>query len=559
MRRVIAALAIGLFVPSLIFAEGLVTVSLDAARDGFFMRSFTGAFDISGAEKSGPFKYQGEGEKKFFQPSMFDGGLTTQAGLQVEGERIGGLFKLAVKNLSIPAHWINQQMVVPGDWGFWLKLGPRFDLAGLRLLTGSQAQRGQVNQYHNFSGFLNYKVSPVGILIPTNYETRLTGMGNVLLDSNFPYGQSGFGDPTGYAEFAASDANDLFVPAGSTDRLSGLLLDISAVPIPITVTASVGGLYEQLIKPLNTVWDSDLSEVSTNQSQNPNALTAEKNNFGFRVEGAELAGMVTIAAVYKYAHVKRKHLEPWDGNAIDFLFQRYAFGLYANIKPLNALGITVGYSGLYQMSENEFETTVPLKERNEFWMASYKKVIYPFYNGIDLRACFTGIPKSVITFNNNFTFADVNGSNANQTGEYSTSWLYEGNINETDAPNKDRKESYYALNNILGFQYAFNSAVTADVQVSSLLGIFSLDWAKEKKPTLTSLSHYLGAYAGFTYLFKEKTIRASLTGGLALRVASFSYQQPAMIMNESSGMLYHPIHKAGYMDFGIPLRLKVEY
>ena len=140
--------------------------------------------------------------------------------------------------------------------------------------------------------------------------------------------------------------------------------------------------------------------------------------------------------------------------------------------------------------------------------------------------------------------------NATDKKHYSKTWVYRSwlNQNSFSVPViEQRSESYLGLYNALGVKYAVTDSLTADLQAANQLGIFSLDWEEE---AVQSVTDYFGLYAGVTYtVFETEKIRASLRGGVAAKLSSFSYQDPTT----------KDIHKAGILDFGIPIGVKVEF
>jgi hypothetical protein len=115
----------------------------------------------------------------------------------------------------------------------------------------------------------------------------------------------------------------------------------------------------------------------------------------------------------------------------------------------------------------------------------------------------------------------------------------------------DRKEKYLGIYGALRAAYAFTDTFTVDVQVANQLGLFTLTW--ENDP-LKSTTNILGAYAGVTYtVIETENVTFSVRGGVNLKLNSFTYQ------NYKASDSTVVKHKAGYLDFGIPIGLRVTY
>lgn len=551
MKKLLAIVMCMVCMSAAVFAEGAFTVSLDSAWDALFIRSFSGEFANNGTKSTGNlFPYQGGSETRSFQPSAFDAPLEAIVGFSYSTDNFGGLFKLkatSTAGLDLRA----------SDWEAWLRLGPDpwLKAVGLKVLTGNQAQRGKVQHYQNFNDFLMFRNDQLGVMIPENTKTFRMG-GDVLPETNFPYAYRDKGATTGYADFRSTDSADLFVPAGSSGRLSGILFDIEIQPVPVTVTFATCGLYENLARPFTTYWSSLYTNATTDgfyDPDNENLLETSTVSFAFRAEGAKIADMVTVAAFYKFAgsSVRKNLQEPSLGmfdesrDLIDGKITDNEFGLHATITPLDKLGITVGYTGFVEQWENNYKITLvslSMEERTNYWWYQYNKADMPFYHGIDLRACYNGINKLKLTLNNNITFASVTGSKT-PANEKRLAWMYEDDLSGKD----NRTENYFGLYNALAVQYEVNEFFTADFQVSNRAGFFSLDWEGEK---VSSVSDNLGMYLGASFKYTVKPgITGSLRGGFALGMRSYTYQSTA------TGDEYH----AGYTDFGIPIGIKLEY
>ncbi|MDR1174772.1 MAG: hypothetical protein LBK83_04805 [Treponema sp.] len=530
------------------FADGPFSVTLDAIVDAFYVRSFGGDYaEKTPALPGSPFKYQGDGDIRSFTASVFDDNLNARVKFDYSNEVFGGILQLRAESGTAAL----------GDWEAWLRLGKY-----IRVLTGNMGQRGQVEQYKNFDDFLRTRVDYFGVFLPVWKTNPPLVMGNNFdPTANFPYGYIAPNDNYGYAELMGTDTNDLFMPAGSVSRQTmGVLLDLSYAPV--TLSASAGGLFQSRSRPFKTPWatggsGTTLSDWDTTYDPAYNSGI----NFAIRAEGARILDMVTAAAVYKYAASSLEKLTAENkDNIIKEKIGNHAFGLYVNVTyPVYSLGISVGYSGLLKTQENpKYKDTVIKdtigEDANTHYLSVYKEVVYPYYSGIDIRVVYTGLKNLTLTCNNNISFAKIYGTK-NREETFTCGWAYSGRLNEADDGNPAtpyvvpfRSESYVGLYNALGANYKITEVLAVDLQLANRLAVFSFRW--EHNP-LRSVTNSFGVYAGASYtVYQRGSFHASIRGGLDLKWNSYSYQEDSALRN---------VHHAGYLDFGIPVALKVVF
>jgi hypothetical protein len=527
------------------FADGPVNVTLDAVADAFYMRMFTGDYTRKDYGSS-IYHYQGAGSIKSFQSSMFDDAVKGRVGLSLQGERLGGSLQLRMDvDTSYAKKW---------DWSLWLK-----PLDFLKVAAGNTAQYGDIQRYSNFDGFLKTNIGGLGVLFPTWRSNAPYVQGNNFDDtSTFPYGYPNAADEYGFVSFNGTETYDLFMPAGSFER-SVLNVGAAVQFEPVTITAAAGGLFDRNSVPAISVFK--LAEVTDLRTQTYDIYGDPAVNggmhFGVRAEGAKIADMVTIAAVYKLTTTQLTKDKLKTGadekELIDERTANHTFGLYATLTPLAGLGITAGYSGLYQTWENPFADKTVIESENFTHLRSqYKEAALPLYHGIDLRFCFTGVEKLTVTFNNNVSMASITGKSQADNDKllYAEGWAYTGMLNtQTQTGSGDasgRSENYFGLFNALGLRYAATDTLNIEVSVANQIGLFTLQgWDTQ----LTSTTDYLGAYAGLECTIIDVAgIKGSIRGGFDLRMASFDYQSVA----DKDGT-------AGYIDIGVPISLKVMY
>ena len=537
-----------------LYADGLFNVTVDAVADIFYVRNYSGDYANKEQKISGsPYRYQGLGIMNSFQSSAFDDGIKGRVGFAYADEKLGGSIELRMTNdTSYLEDWA---------WSGWIKFGPWFDTLGLRLLAGNTGQNGSVDLYSNFDGFLKGNIGGFGILYPVWRKNGNYVLGNNFNTiSNFPYGYGALGDYFGFVQFYGTETCDLFMPAGDPNRkMLNILADITFTPI--TLTLATGGLLQRDSTPSKTPWDIIIAEDTTRvdyYDKINDPLSNGGMNFAVRAESAKIADVLNIAAVYKYdSSFIFKEIPGNTTDQIDEKATNHAYGLYANVTPLPGLGISVGYSGLYQTNINEqYKNTKPsasgVEEDHPY--AKYREVKFPLYHGIDLRFCYTGMEKLTITFNNNMSFADAKGLSANDAdnrGLFSQGWAFTEMLNKdpnTGIGAENRSENYLGVFNALSIRYAVKENLNAEISATNQLGIFTLDW--EYKSVIRS-SNYTGIYAGAgCTVLSNAGFRGSVRGGLDFRFANYAFQL-------ASGTT--PVAKAGFFEFGIPVSFKVEY
>jgi hypothetical protein len=528
--------------------NGFFSITLDAIVDAVYIRSFSGDYaEKNPALPGSPYRYQGDGDMRSFTPSTFDDSLNARVKFDYSGDVFGGILQLRAESGTARL----------GDWEAWLRLGKM-----LRILTGNMAQRGQVEQYKNFDDFLRTRVDYFGVLLPVWKMNPPLVMGNNFDPTlNFPYGYIAPNDNYGYAELAGTDTNDLFMPAGSTSRQTmGVLLDVSYAPV--TLSASVGGLFQSQSRPFKTPWATGGSGLTLSDWDNTyDPAYNSGTTFAARAEGAKILDMITAAVVYKYADSCLEKLTAENANnIIEEKIGNHAFGLYVNVTPpVPGLGISAGYSGLFKTQKNPKykDTTISStigEDANTHSLSVYKEVEYPYYSGVDLRLVYEGIEKLTLTCNNNISFARVYGTK-NRQENFASGWAYPGRLNEADDGNPStpymvpfRSETYVGLYNALGVNYRITETLAVDLQAANRYAVFSLDW--EESP-VSSVTNSFGLYAGASYtVYQKDNFHASIRGGLDFKWNTYSYQDDSTLRNT---------HYAGYLDFGIPVAVKVVF
>jgi len=546
MKKFLAVIVLAVMTCSVTFAEGF-SVWMNSVTDVFYTRAFTGGYAVKDPDSI--YRFQGDGDIKLFQRSTFDPSRNIGIRYFYNGEKLGAFMELQ-GNMDFAK---TGQFIQRLEWEAWASPIDQF-----KILAGSREQIGQIKNYQHFDDKLKNKIDQLGVLYPTYHWSARRFLGDNLDTVNdYPWGYDANNLVKGFVSFQSSSTNDLFVPSGAFERPGvNWLLELNFDPI--TVTASLGGLYKSTSRPFLQPWEYQNRVVTRGNFYDAiyNPVLEDMMKFAIRIEGAQIANMVTLAAVYKCASTSLSKLTaPNDQNIIDEKSGSQSFGFFANIIPNADLGITLGYSGLIYNWSNSKDTDFSsgdVRDQEKHYLSQYKETMFPFYSGIDLRASFTGFDKLTITSNNNVSFANATGSpDPNPRGIYSYTWAYRGQLNRDDGDYlaQDRSESYLGLYNALGINYEINKKFAADFQVANQLGIFTLKWEHDD---VVSRSNNLGLYTGAEYkIVENEKVHAGICGGVAANISFNSYQHIEAVSGR--------IDKAGIVEFGIPIGLKVQY
>jgi hypothetical protein len=325
------------------------TVTIDSVWDVLYTRSFSGDYaSVDPAISNSPYKYQGEGDLRAFQLSAFDDPLNGRVKFNYAGKMIGGSLELrANADTGFADSW---------EWEAWVR---PFGL--VKVLAGNVAQRGHVERFPNFDDFLKTKISYFGIMYPTWAMNGASVFGNNFDTTGFPYGYGSPRDVFGYANFAGTDTDDLFIPAGSTARTTGLLVEAdlgrfnlpSYIP-PLVFTFSAGGLLDKMSRPYKDAWEVPAGTGLIDYDRLHDPMIKSTTVFGLRTEWQNFLDILTMSAVFKYSstYIEKASAEE-EINILNDKVGNIAFGFYANWKtPLKGLELTAGYSGLIQTWEN---------------------------------------------------------------------------------------------------------------------------------------------------------------------------------------------------------------
>jgi hypothetical protein len=555
MKKIMVALLMVALIGGVAFAQGKVTVSVDLLTDVFYSRTTTG----DEAEKAGKdgSVYNGKtgdstvtgkitddykpGYLGFFSSNAFDANEGSIK-FQYTDDFAGATLQLRADGPD------KANPVKINDYEAWLKIGP------VKVLGGNTAQRGAVGRYQNFDDFLQIKFDNYGIILP-----KADGAGD---------------DKAGAAAqktaFLGTDSNNLL--KNSKDYTAkGFIAEASFAPI--TVSASIGNVFAKAEKASDSLLTSGTSGWTIENDDgsidyvNPTTYTGSKvpvwgkktgrlivgeettSNFGIRVEGAKIADLVTVAVTFKNINGEfkadnaawKKYLgqaanaSGYDGDVYEKL-NISDLGVYADITPIDGLGIGFGYTAQFSTSSAKYGTS-----------ASEVKAENPFWNGIDLRVNYSGIENLGITFNNNVSFSTVKGKNVSDgktvVNEFGTGV-------DLDSPNGGKgSASWFALYNALGAKYALSDAITIDAQFSNALGV--ADSKYDGKQYVKYTTDIFAAYAGLTYTVVPG---ATLRGGLAAKSTSYeTYTGHEDLLGTNK------TYKTGKFEIGIPLGLKVEW
>jgi hypothetical protein len=579
MKKFIAVFSLfilfGYFQP--LFADDRFSITVDGAIDALYMRTYLGEY----RERLGsqplpgqvPFLYQGQGITNVFQSSMFLPGIMGRVGFAYNGESMGGSMELRMRTdseFSAITDW--DAWIIPGSWGNF----------SFRVLGGNTVQSGLIPTHDNFNENMKANILNLGIMVPV-WRINSANVRNIETIANFPHGyaEENLGSNLHYTQFYGSQTYDLFMPAGSnTRRTFNFLTDI--ILSPVTISLATSGLFENVTVPKKDIFEIETAGgarlVGHDQVHAP--ASTGGLNIAFRIESYPISDLITLAAVYKLnSSFMHKTYNPADLGMLSYAFAdikraSHGYGLYAGLTLSEDFGISFGYSGLHQTWTNPHFQSVVEKDKirnptdSENWYSRFSETKFPLYHGIDLRFLFTGVDRLTITQNNNFSFARAKGISTQdaERGIYALGWgysdflgnnadrFYSGSIYANDPGNGDgigRSELYLGLFNAIGLRYAISEQLSTELSITSQFGRFSLNWDGRDA---SSTTHYLGAYVGASFIAFDLAagIRGAIRGGLDVRLSSFTFQN-AHLTNAM------PKHKAGVLEFGIPISVMVLY
>ena len=380
-------------------------------------------------------------------------------------------------------------------FGDWYVKGTAGILTGY---LGNVADRGKVARFHDtvFNNFLDtVKMDNYGIVGPANY-----------IDVN----------------------NVAKYPSFTADRDWGNpYMSVTANLAPISVTLA-----------------GDLSHVAGDLGGTFTPSTSyNKVGLAARVSGEKIADMINLDAIYKLEggdiKTEDKIASQPDGEGL----WGHTFGLFANVDIVENLGIGVGYSGSVRARE---------KSSTGGTDTTYA---FPYYNGIDLRFQFTGVDKLAITFNNNVSFAVVNGDDNTTTSIYTTGYLGSafGTVISSDLV-KDQSEAYLGLYNAIGAKFSISDSLYATGEVANQLRSATYTYKNDTYDVKAEKSkNTLRAFLGAGYAFDSHVLFES---GL---IFQFVNEIEKTSGATKVGATADVDRDWGNFTFGIPLRLKIEF
>jgi hypothetical protein len=385
--------------------------------------------------------------------------------------------------------------------------------------VGNTANRGVTNdgRFNIFNNFVDkWNMGNLGILLPSAADITYDDDG----DPDTPE------IPTGYytAGLNALDVNNLRRSVKFTSTPSNL--DLTYVSFTMDLS------------PIKIDIAGDLGNLPSNVGQ-PNTASYTNAGGAFRISGSNI-GPVNFDAIYKIYGTDGdtdNKANPDDQPNGEGLWNN-AFGLYANLNLIEALGITVGYSGYVRTQEDKKNSS-----------GDITKHIYPYFSGVDLRFQFTGVDKLTLAFNNNISFSGITNDSDDKTNIHPIApYTAASNISADDPQRASEvSEGYFGMFNALAIKYMISDALAASFQVGNKLGTLnhtdnSVEGSEKKQDYVID---QLFVTAGAEYSLGSNVL---LGAGLALNVNSYSFKA-----TNSESLEW------GTLTFGIPLRVKVKF
>ncbi|GHV96042.1 hypothetical protein AGMMS50293_23620 [Spirochaetia bacterium] len=283
----------------------------------------------------------------------------------------------------------------------------------------------------------------------------------------------------------------------------------------VTTQATNKGQYVSFGLNFSPIFIEIASDLGMTGLVNTGTDSESKVGAAFRVSGEKIADLVNFDVIYRISGGDINTKGDPDGNG-EWL---NSFGLYANLAITDTFGVSAGYSGAVVVSEK-------YKSGNDT-----VKVTNPFYSGIDLRFNFTGVENLKITFNNNISFAGAKGSDSDDNYGVGGSVLSDG-VND----------SWFALYNALGADYAITDKLTGTLQLANVLGVYKAEY------TGGSTTYTDDAFEVALSTLYKFNANVNFEAGVLLGITS-----------EKGEVTGSPSTDAGWLYFAVPLRFKVMF
>jgi len=154
-------------------------------------------------------------------------------------------------------------------------------------------------------------------------------------------------------------------------------------------------------------------------------------------------------------------------------------GFYAGIDVVKGLGLSVGYTAAFRKFETAQVLKDPLDDTKGFWVYEVQN---PFYSGIDIKVKFTGVDKLSVTFNNNISFAAVEGAKAEK--DDTRIMGISGSI-----LGEDQKEGGFVYDVILGVSYSITPSLSATFALGNNMKVFTTESKSTSYGTTTETNN----------------------------------------------------------------------
>jgi hypothetical protein len=507
--------------------KGKVTFTSEVGADLLYADGYTG--DQTSLDKDNPGGYKETGD--FF---MFRRPVTVDGVVVYKGTDYGKK---------------NDLNVVYDYTGDIFGVSIKFDFAKLLANSFGDESDGGTTGGYDGAGARNSKVS-INNVFNNSFITdiKLTAKLNDALsvEASNTDKRGIFGDYR-YASFVGDNYTPKFDPFGVTWYNGAAYKDLEVNNLKSNVIGNggFGLLFNANLGPATV----SLSGLLTNQNDlgegtpgggNATWTPESKGDFGFRVELPKIANLVNIAAVYKVSF-NDKSSTGWAKNSPAVLTAEsasagdpdgngtanHAFGLYANLSPIEGLGVSVGYSAVIFNAGENYKTK-----------AATITGSVPLFSGIDLRVAYTAIENLSVYFNNNISFSSAKGEGKDNFNAYGF----------VGSPLADKQsESYFSMHNTLGGAYKLTDKLTAKAQLGNKLQTYTTD---NDGNGSTKTTDTFGFYTGVSY---APNANVTLNAGLTLSAASTDVKYTV-----KSGTAADPT-KEGTIKFAIPVGLKVTF
>ena len=379
---------------------------------------------------------------------------------------------------------------------------------------GNEHKRGATVNYRYFQNdFVKNSMANFGLFIPNeDFYGAVQSVMSGTIDSDVQSALTG----SFFTTYEGNNFARLTRAAGGQNP--HLDVNFNFAPFTVSLAGALGS-------PNTNNFNDQLLDTAADEAESKIGLMA-------RVSGDKVADKINFDVTYMvYGGDSTLKTDPfYNAGSLDYGYSeevdgagywQHSVGVYAGLSIIQNLGIAVGYTGRFRVQEDYKDGNDDIREE---W--------HPLYNGIDLRFRFTGVDKLTITFNNNFSFARVQGSDSKDMVS-----MFGGPM-----VTKDHRESWFGMFNVLAAAFKATDALTIEFNASNRAGWLEYKTDNNDKYRTTMDHLNLALFASYNF-----NPNVQLESGLMMDIQHFTYDDD------------DDKYKAGTLRFGIPVRFKVQW